>query len=124
MLYINNVKSKYKIQINAAVIKVYRGESSSSDNKGGSIGYWSIDPEFAVQFTQTGQMKEVMNRKIDLNHIYDASKEGKDLPSANSEKEFDLSIDTAKEKGLYGVRFSEGKNQPDSFYIFDKKIFK
>jgi len=114
MLYINNVKSKYKIQINAAVIKVYRGESSSSD----------IDPEFAVQFTQTGQMKEVMNRKIDLNHIYDASKEGKDLPSANSEKEFDLSIDTAKEKGLYGVRFSEGKNQPDSFYIFDKKIFK
>jgi len=125
MLLIKNVKNKYKIQINAAVIKVYRGESSSSENKGkGGIGYWSIDLEFAIQFTQTGQMKEVMTRKIDLNHIYDTSKEGKDLPSANSEKDFDLSIDTAKEKGFYGVRFSEGKNQPDSFYIFDKKIFK
>ena len=63
-------------------------------------------------------------RKIDLDHIYDATKEGKKLPSATSEKEFDLAMEIAKEKGFYGVRFSEGYKQPDSFYIIDKKIFK
>jgi hypothetical protein len=107
------------------IIKIYRGESSSSENKGkGGIGFWSIDPEFAVQFTQTGQIKEVMTRKIDLDQIYDATKDGGNLPSANSEREFDLTMEVAKEKGYYGVKFSEGRNQPDSFYIFDKKAFK
>lgn len=107
-----------------ASIKIYRGESSSSENRGkGGIGYWSTDPDFAVQFTQTGQMKEVMVREVNLSHIYDVTKEGKKLPSANSESDFDNAIKIAKEKGFYGVRFSEGGNQPDSFYIFNKKIF-
>ena len=120
-----------KVDLDAASIsaapksKIYRGESSSSENKGkGGIGYWSIDPEFAVQFTQTGQMHEVMIRDVDLSHVHDATKEGKKLPSANSETDFDLAIKTAKEKGFYGVRFTEGKNQPDSIYIFNKAIFK
>jgi hypothetical protein len=69
-------------------------------------------------------MKEVMTRKIDLDEIYDATKDGGNLPSANSEREFDLAMEVAKKKGYYGVKFSEGRNQPDSFYIFDKKAFK
>jgi len=120
-----SVSAKYSVCGTASRLKIYRGESSSSENKGkGGIGYWSIDPEFAVQFTQTGQMKEVMVREIDLSRIYDATKDGDKLPSANSESDFDHAIKTAKEKGFYGVRFSEGRNQPDSFYIFNKNIFK
>lgn len=105
-------------------VTVYRGETRSSENRGkGGIGYWSFDPEFAVQFTQTGQMHEVMKRQIDLAKIYDATKEGKKLPSANSESDFDAALTIAEEKGYCGVRFSEGKDYSDSVYIFDKSIF-
>lgn len=123
MSFLSRIQAHYAES--ASKLKIYRGESSSSENRGkGGIGYWSTDPEFAVQFTQTGQMKEVMVREIDTSRIYDATKEGKKLPSANSENEFDAALKTAKEQGFYGVKFSEGKNQPDSFYIFNKTLFK
>jgi hypothetical protein len=102
----------------AQAIPVYRGEYTG--NKGG--GYYSVDKEFARQFTQTGQEKEVIKRNINLSLIYDARKEGKPLPDANNENDFDNAMSRAKELGFYGFRLTEGSDQPDSIYIFDKRI--
>ena len=100
----------------AKAISIYRGENSS--NKNGH--YYSIDKNFAAQFTQTGQIKEVITKKIDLSLIYDSRKEGKPLPSANNENEFDNAMARAKELGLVGFRLTEGVNQPDSIYLINK----
>ena len=98
----------------AKQITLYRGEYYG--NKGG--GYYSTDKEFARQFTQSGQDHEIITRRIDLNAIYDARKEGKLLPEATNENDFDNGMARAKELGLIGFRLSEGLNQPDSIYIF------
>ena len=105
----------YKI---AKQITLYRGEYSG--NKGG--GYYSTNKEFAKQFTQSGQDKEIITKHIDPKFIYDARTEGKPLPSATNENEFDNAIIRAKELGLYAFRLTEGNNQPDSVYVFDKRI--
>ena len=76
----------YKI---SKLITIYRGEHSG--NKNGY--YYSIDKEFARQFTQSGLDKEILVRKIDTNSIYDSRTENKPLPSANNEKEFDEAIE-------------------------------
>jgi hypothetical protein len=105
-------------------ITIYRGENVSSENRGrGGMGYWSIDPEFAVQFTQEGRKEEVMVRRMNPKAIYDARDFKKELPGANSETDFDEAMRDAKEKGFYAVRFSEGGNYPDSIYVFDRRAF-
>jgi hypothetical protein len=98
----------------AKQIPVYRGIYTG--NKNGH--YYSLDKEFARQFTQSGQDKEIITRRIDLNTIYDARKEGRLLPEATNEQQFDNGMMRAKELGLIGFRLSEGINQPDSIYIF------
>lgn len=98
-------------------ITIYRGEYSG--NKGG--GYYSIDKEFARQFTQSGQDKEITTRRIDPSLIYDARNEGKPLPDANNEQDFDNAMMRTKELNLHGFRLTEGINQPDSIYIVNKK---
>jgi len=108
----------------ASIISIYRGENVSSQNRGKIIGYYSVDREFARQFTQTGQDKEVKERKIDLNAIYDARQEGKPLPSANNEADFENAMRRAAELGYSAFRLTEGPNQPDSIYIMDwRKAF-
>jgi len=95
-------------------IQVYRGIYTGNENG----HYYSTDKEFARQFTQSGQDKEIITRRIDLSTIYDARKEGKLLPEATNENDFDNGMMRAKELGLKGFRLSEGINQPDSIYIF------
>ena len=105
----------YKI---AKRIPIYRGEHSG--NKGG--GYFSTNKEFARQFTQSGLDREVIVRQINLASIYDARTEGKPLPEATNETDFDNAMIRAKELGLYGFRLTEGPDLPDSIYIFNKAI--
>lgn len=103
-------------------IVVFRGENVSSENKGkGGIGYWSPDIEYAAQFTQTGQLKEVLRRKLSLDKIYDAEAEGGKLPSATNESEFDAAMQIAAERGFYGFKVKEGSGEPDSYYVFDRR---
>jgi len=94
-------------------ITLYRGEHST--NKNGH--YYSLDKEFARQFTQSGQDKEIITRKINPSLIYDARNEGKPLPDANNEQDFTSALIKAKELGFQGFRLTEGMNQPDSVYI-------
>jgi hypothetical protein len=98
----------------AKQIPIYRGIYTG--NKNGH--YYSTNKEFARQFTQSGQDKEIITRRIDLNIIYDARNEGKPLPEATNENDFDNGMARAKELGLKGFRLTEGLNQPDSIYIF------
>lgn len=95
-------------------ITIYRGEHQG--NKGGH--YYSLNKEFARQFTQSGQDKEIITRKINPNLIYDARNEEKPLPDANNEQDFDNAMRRAKELGFQGFRLTEGINQPDSIFIF------
>ena len=101
-------------------IIIYRGERSG--NKGG--GYFSTSKEFAIQFTQSGLDREVITKRVDPSLIYDARTENKPLPDANNETDFDNAMLRAKELGLHGFRLTEGINQPDSIYIFDKGILR
>lgn len=96
-------------------IPIYRGEYAG--NKGGN--YFSTSKEFARQFTQKGLESEVIQKRIDLSLIYDARTEGKPLPDANNEKEFDDAMARTKELHLYGFRLSEGTNEPNSIYMLD-----
>lgn len=100
----------------AKQITVYRGEYSG--NKGG--GYFSTDKEFARQFTQSGLDREIIIKKIDSSLIYDARTEGKNLPSATNEQEFDEAMERTKELHLAGFRLTEGINQPDSIYMLSR----
>lgn len=103
----------------AKLLTIYRGEYSG--NKGG--GYFSTSKEFARQFTQSGLDREVIRKAIDSELIYDARTEGKPLPSATNEQEFDEAYAKTQELGLIGFRISEGMNQPDSIYILDRSTF-
>ena len=103
-------------------IEIYRGENTSSENKGkGGVGYHTVDKDFASQFTQTGQASEVKARKINSGFVYDAREHGGELPSANNEVSFDKGMADAKAKGYSAFRLSEGKGEPESIYVFDKK---
>lgn len=103
-------------------IQIFRGETISSENRGkGGIGYYSEDKSFATLFTHSGMESELKSRKISSGHIYDAREHGGELPSANNESSFDKGMADAKAKGYSAFKLSEGKGQPDSIYIFDKK---
>ena len=104
----------------AQIIPIYRGEYTG--NKNGH--YYSLDKDFARQFTQTGQEKEVITKQINLSLIYDARNEGKPLPDANNEEDFDNAMTRTKELGLSGFRLTEGLNQPDSIYMINRNALK
>jgi hypothetical protein len=97
-------------------VQVFRGESTY--NKGGN--YYTTDREWARQFTQSGQDKEVFKGWIKEDRIY----RPEPLPSATSEKEFDTAIAEAKAKGYSAVWFDEGVGEPNSVYVFNRRDFK
>ena len=94
----------------SSMMEVYRGEFSG--NKGGK--YWSTDKEWAAQFTQTGRIEEVKSRRIREQDVFSPD------PStyAGDPEAIEESVKEAKEKGFKYVRLDEGKNEPNSIYIF------
>jgi len=92
--------------------KIYRGEYSG--NKGGN--FWTGDPEFAQQFTQSGQAHEVLSRGIDESHIHVPDKP----IYAGDPDAVDIEIAKAKAQGKKAVELSEGQGQPNSVFVFDK----
>lgn len=97
---------------------VHRGETSGN-RKGGPMGgkYYSTDKEFAKQFTQSGQDKEVITRKIDKKHVLDRS-------HIYAGSDIEPHLKDAKEKGYKAVKFNEGEDQPDSIYVIDHSVLK
>lgn len=99
-------------------ITIHRGESVHN-KKGGPLGgkFYSTDREFARQFTQSGQDKEIHTRKIHKDHVLDRS----DVYAGD---DIEPHLKEAKEKGYKAVRFHEGKGEPHSIYVFDHKALK
>jgi hypothetical protein len=93
-------------------LTVYRGENTA--NKGGN--YWTGDPEFARQFTQSGLENEIKRSTLSTADVYTPP-----TPVfAGDAKGVDAAIAEAKRLGKSVVRLSEGKSQPDSFYVVEK----
>jgi len=93
-------------------LTVYRGENTA--NKGGN--YWTGDPEVARQFTQSGLENEIKRSTLSSADVYTPP-----TPVfAGDAKAVDAAIAEARRLGKSAVRFSEGKGQPDSFYVVEK----
>lgn len=96
-----------------SIDNIFRGEYAG--NKGGN--FWTRDPEFAKQFTQSGLESEIKRRRIDTDHVFIPEKP----VYAGDGDAVDRAIADAKAKGLKAVQLSEGAGQPDSIFVFDKK---
>jgi hypothetical protein len=95
---------------------LYRGLSAY--NKNGN--YYTPVKEWARQFTQSGQDKEVITVKIPEGSIYIAE----ELPKAYDENSFDNGLKEAKENGFKAFVLDEGNGEPQSVYVIDKSIVK
>ena len=90
------------------VMKLYRGM-----NGGGMGHYWSLDREWARQFTFSGLDSEIREIMVDSDMILIM----KPLPSANSEDEITMGIEKATRGGYEGFMVSEGMGQPNSIFL-------
>lgn len=100
----------YKIA--GKLIPLYRGENAY--NKGGN--YYSIDKEWARQFTQSGQYSEIKT----INFPYDAIYIQDPLPHATDETEFDNALNYARKHGYRAFMLDEGVGEANSVFIFGK----
>lgn len=98
------------------LVTIYRGVSSY--NKNGN--YWTTDKEWARQFTQSGRDSEVLTATIDSRKIYRPNP----LPQATNEDEVGQSIIEAKQSGYDAVWVDEGKNEPNSIFVINKRAIK
>ena len=99
-------------------IVIHRGESVHNAKGGPLKGkFYSTDREFARQFTQSGQDREILTRKIHKNDVMDKS-------HIYAGEDIEPHLEEAKNKGYKAVRFNEGRNEPDSIYVFDHKALK
>lgn len=94
------------------VLTVYRGEYSG--NKGGF--FWSLDKEFARQFTQSGRDQEIQTRYIWAGEVYQRSRD----VYAGNEAGVDAALQVAKAEGYKAILLSEGAGEPPSIFVFDK----
>lgn len=92
---------------------LYRGESVY--NKGGN--FWTTDPEWARQFTQSGLESEVAKKAISEKHIYQPPSE----VYAGDPDAVDQAIADARKGGYHAVELSEGQGQPNSLFVFNKR---
>lgn len=96
---------------NAKVIRVYRGEYSG--NRGGR--FWTQDKEFARQFTQSGQDREILVRYMHTSDIKDCSHVYAGDPDV-----VDAEMEIAKEEGYKALLLNEGRGEPNSIWVFDR----
>jgi hypothetical protein len=99
------------------VLTVYRGEYSG--NKGGR--FWTEDREFARQFTQSAQDREIMVRHLYSSDVYKKAAH----TYAGDPDAIDAAIAQAREEADSGVPYKavlldEGPGQPPSIYVFDR----
>ena len=104
---------KLKSLLRENIIPIYRGVSSYN-KKGNS--YWTIDKQWARQFTQSGLESEVRRATIDTRIIYRANP----LTRATSDSDFDRDIPIATANGFKALWVNEGNNEPNSIYVIDK----
>jgi hypothetical protein len=98
-------------------IQVFRGESSG--NRGGS--YYTSDKEWARQFTQSGQDKEIKTRWIDPSVIFVPDPPVRAAASSPElEQKWEDACLYAKEHGYKAVQFDDGSGEPPSIYVLDK----
>jgi hypothetical protein len=93
-------------------LMLYRGESVH--NKGGN--FYTPDAEWARQFTQSGQQKEILQRQLPSNAVYDPPK----AVYAGDPDAVDAALAEARKGGFSAVRLSEGPGEPASVFVFDK----
>jgi len=98
----------YKI---SSQIQLFRGEMASGQGN----NYYSPDKEFARQFTQSGQDKEIRTIIMDEADIY------RKFPLPKSygfdDNELDNAIAEAKVKGFKALWTDEGEGQPNSVFL-------
>ena len=93
-------------------LTIYRGEYVG--NRGGF--FWTEDRDFARQFTQSGQDREVLVRYIFPGDIYTQSSN----VYAGDEAGVDAALSAAKADGYKAIKLSEGPGEPHSLYVFDR----
>lgn len=94
------------------MLTIYRG--ISVHNRDGN--YFTTNPEWARQFTQSGQDKEIFQVEIDPAIILKPSP----LPQATNDKEVNAAIEQAKAKGFAAVWVDEGVDEPNSIFVIRK----
>jgi hypothetical protein len=96
------------------LLTLYRGESVH--NRGGN--FYSPDAEWARQFTQSGQSKEILQRQVPSNAVYEPPKS----VYAGDPDAVDAAIAEARAAGKGAVRLSEGHGEPPSIFVFNKRL--
>lgn len=91
-------------------ITIYRGTSPSSSKNG---NFYSLDKEFARNFTWSGRDSEIIKKTISMNKVLKLNP----LPFAGDENQMTMAIEKAKENGFSAILVDEGRNQPNSIFI-------
>ncbi len=94
------------------MLTIYRGISVHNQNG----NYFTTDPEWARNFTQSGQDKEILQCEIDSALIYEAVP----VPQAVDDGQVNTIINLAKTKGFAAIWVDEGANEPKSIFVFRK----
>ena len=100
------------------ILTIYQGRNVyNKDSK-----YFTIEKEWAKQFTQSGQEREITVAKIDSRVIY----EEQPLPQATNEKMLEKTIEVARAKnqGYKAIWVDEGIREPRSIFIIDMNAIK
>jgi len=97
----------------ANTLKVYRGVSTVSKKNG---PFYTTDPEWARQFTQSGQDHEIIAATISADAVYSPEP----LPYGGDPDEIKSHIQEARDNHCKAIRCSEGNGEPDSIYVFDR----
>jgi len=103
-----------RIQDNETPITLYRGVMTGNSGS----NYYSLDKEFARNFTQSGLDREIKTIKIEPRQIYRPSV----LPEATNEGQLTQAIDEARAKGYKAVYVNEGEGQPASVFIISPEV--
>ena len=101
---------------NTGMIRIYRGVSVY--NRDGR--YFTTEPEWARNFTQSGQDHEIIQCDIPASVIYKKDP----LPEAVDESQVAEAIREATQKGFAAIWVDEGINEPSSIYVMKKSKLK
>ena len=105
-------KKEYQIPKEGDIF-LYRGTSQASPVEG---HYYTLDKEYAIQFTQSGKSSEVQKISIPVKDVYKA----KDLPDTSNPEQMDKIISEASKKGYKAIFASEGGTDKPSIFFINK----